>query len=39
MSWAAIEFETLDLGDPRRNRRTIKLIENFSANPTAASHL
>ena len=36
MSWAATEFETLDLGDPRRNRRAISLIEDFSAKPTAS---
>ena len=37
MSWAATEFETIDLGDPRRNRRAIRLIERLSAKPTASS--
>jgi hypothetical protein len=36
MSWAATEFESLDLGDPRRNRRAIHLIEKLSAKPTAS---
>ena len=36
MSWAATEFESIDLGDPRRNRRTIRLIERLSAKPTAS---
>jgi len=33
MSWAEAEFETLDLGDTRLNKRTINLIEDFSAKP------
>jgi len=36
MSWAATEFETIDLGDPRLNRRVIKITEDFSAKPTAS---
>ena len=36
MSWAATEFESLDLGDPRRNRRAIRLVEKLSAKPTAS---
>ena len=36
MSWAATEFESLDLGDPRRKRRAISLIDDFSAKPTAS---
>src|SRR5664280_892647 len=36
MSWAATEFETLDLGDPRRKRRLINLAQDFSAKPTAS---
>ena len=36
MSWAATEFESIDLGDPRRNRRAIRLFEHVSANPAAS---
>ena len=36
MSWAATEFESIDLGDPRRNRRATRLVERLSANPTAS---
>ena len=36
MSWAATEFEGIDLGDPRRNRRAIRLVESLSAKPTAS---
>lgn len=36
LSWAATEFESLDLGDPRRKRRLITLAEDFSAKPTAS---
>ena len=36
MSWAANEFESIDLNDARLNRRAIQLIENFSANPSAS---
>ena len=36
MSWAATEFESIDLGDPRRNRRAIRFIESLSAKPTAS---
>jgi hypothetical protein len=30
MNWAATEFEHIDLGDPRRNRRAIRLVERLS---------
>lgn len=33
---AATEFESIDLGDLRRNRRAIRLIERLSAKPTAS---
>ena len=36
MNLAATEFESIDLGDPRRNRRAIRLVERLSANPTAS---
>ena len=36
MSWADTEFETLDLGDKRLNKRAIKLLDDFSAKPTAS---
>ena len=36
MSWAATEFESIDLGDPRRNRRVIRLIEHLSAKAKAS---
>jgi len=36
MSWAATEFESLDLGDLRLNRRAIHLLDDFSAKPTAS---
>jgi len=36
MSWAETEFERLDLGDTRLNKRAISLIEDFSAKPTAS---
>ena len=36
MSWAVTEFESINLGDPRRNRRAIRLIERLSAKPTAS---
>ena len=36
MSWADTEFETLDLGDQRLNNRAIKLLDDFSAKPTAS---
>ena len=35
MSWPGTEFETIDLGDERRNKRAICLIEYLSAQPTA----
>ena len=36
MTWAATEFETLDLGDARRNQRAIRLMDSLSANPSAS---
>ena len=36
MSWAATEFESINLGGPRRNRRVIRLIGHLSAKPTAS---
>ena len=30
------EFETLDLGDPRRDRRAKELLKRFAARPTAS---
>jgi Transposase Tn5 dimerisation domain/Transposase DNA-binding len=36
VGWAEAEMETLDLGDPRRNRRVIRMLEQFSANPGAS---
>lgn len=36
MSWAADEFEAIDLGDQRLNRRTVLLAERLAAQPTAS---
>jgi len=36
MSWAAQEFEGLELGDARRTRRLIKLVDDLSAQPTGS---
>jgi hypothetical protein len=36
MDWAAKEFETMDLGDKRRDKRAIKMMEDFSALPTGS---
>lgn len=36
MNWAQQEFETLDLGDVRRTRRLIKLVDDLSAQPTGS---
>lgn len=36
VGWAEVEMQTLDLGDPRRNRRVVRMIEQFSANPGAS---
>ncbi|WP_258193373.1 transposase DNA-binding-containing protein [Paraburkholderia sp. BL25I1N1] len=30
------EFETLDLGDPRRDRRAKELVKRFASRPTAS---
>lgn len=36
MSWANEEFETIDLGDKRLNRRTVLLAEQLAENPTSS---
>lgn len=36
MSWAAEEFDTINLGDARRDRRAIHLIERLAEQPTAS---
>ena len=36
MGWASTEFETIDLGDERRNKRAIRLVERLSAQPMAS---
>jgi hypothetical protein len=36
MSWAAEELKTVNLGDKRRNRRLIKIVEDLSAMPQAS---
>src|SRR5919199_1516918 len=36
MSWAAQELKTASLGDKRRNRRLIKIVEDLSAMPHAS---
>ena len=36
MGWAGTEFETIDLGDEQRNKRAIRLVERFSAQPMAS---
>ncbi len=36
MSWAELELEEVDLGDQRRNRRLIQLVERLGDNPTAS---
>ncbi|MBK8753799.1 MAG: hypothetical protein IPL99_20070 [Candidatus Competibacteraceae bacterium] len=38
MGWAEPEFGTLELGDARRTRRLIRLVDDLSAQPTEASH-
>ena len=36
MSWAAQEFETLNLGDARLNKRAVLLAECLAAKPAAS---
>ena len=36
MTWAAQEFETVELGDKRLNNRLVKLVQQLAANPTAS---
>lgn len=36
MGWAQQEFETVNLGDARRNLRSIKLMDDLSAQPTGS---
>ena len=33
MSWAEEELKTANLGDVRRNRRLVKIVEDLSAKP------
>lgn len=35
-TWAAQELGTVDLGDPRRNRRLIQIVEDLAAQPGAS---
>ncbi|MDW3684256.1 IS4 family transposase [Cupriavidus sp. CV2] len=35
-AWVDDEFETLDVGDPRRDRRAKELLKRFAAKPTAS---
>jgi Transposase DNA-binding/Transposase Tn5 dimerisation domain len=35
-SWAAEELHAVDLGDPRRNRRLLQLVEALAAHPAAS---
>ena len=35
-AWVDEEFETLDLGDPRRDRRAKELLKRFASRPTAS---
>jgi hypothetical protein len=36
MSWAAEELREIDLGDERRNKRAVQLLERLSAQPMAS---
>lgn len=36
MSWAAAELKDADLGDLRRNRRLIRIVEDLAAQPHAS---
>ena len=36
MGWAKQEFETIDLGDPRLNRRAVLLAERLAQKPGAS---
>lgn len=36
MGWADAEFLTIDLGDTRRNRRAVRLVERLAERPTAS---
>ena len=36
MSWAEAEFHDIDLGDKRRDRRAIRLVERLAERPTAS---
>ena len=36
MSWAAEEFLGIDLGDKRRDRRAVRLVERLAERPTAS---
>lgn len=36
MSWAAAELASADLGDVRRNRRLVRIVEDLSASPESS---
>ena len=36
MSWASEELEKTDLGDERRKRRLVKIIEDLAAQPNVS---
>ena len=36
MWWAGTEFETIDLGDERRSKRAIRLVDSLRAQPMAS---
>ncbi len=36
MSWAQVEFHDLALGDARRTQRLIRLVDDWSAQPTGS---
>jgi hypothetical protein len=36
MGWAEAEFQGIDLGDKRRDRRAIQLVERLAERPTAS---
>ncbi len=39
MSWAAAELASADLGDVRRNRRLVRIMEDLAASPEKLSEL
>jgi hypothetical protein len=36
MSWAAAELARADLGDVRRNRRLVRIVEDLAASPESS---